>query len=98
MRFSQTNCLLGKRRSLLDIDSQQFEEIFSLGFEDHGRAAVDPNKSDGKYDPKTYESIRGIRMSDGISAAVINGETYLLTANEGDSRAWQAAARPIRTR
>lgn len=31
-------------------------------------------------------------MPDGISAAVINGETYLLTANEGDSRAWQAGS------
>lgn len=92
MRFSQTNCLLGKRRSLPDIDSLQFEEIFSLGFEDHGRAAVDPNKSDGKYDPKTCENIFGIRMPDGISAAVINGETYLPTANEGDSRAWQAGS------
>ena len=31
-------------------------------------------------------------MPDGISAAVINGETYLLTANDGDSRAWQAGS------
>lgn len=74
--------------AVLYIDSLQFEDIFSLGFEDYGRVAVDLNKSDGKYDPKTYENIRGIRMPDGISAAVINGETYLLTANEGDSRAW----------
>ena len=35
-------------------------------------------------------------MPDGISAAVINGETYLLTANEGDSRAWQAEQRLLR--
>ncbi len=31
-------------------------------------------------------------MPDGISAAVINGETYLLTVKEGDSRAWQAGS------
>ena len=31
-------------------------------------------------------------MPDGMSAAVINGETYLLTAKEGDSRAWQAGS------
>lgn len=78
--------------AVLDIDTQQFENIFSLGFEDHSRVAVDLNKSDGKYDPKTYEHIKGIRMPDGISTAEINGETYLLTANEGDSRAWPVGA------
>lgn len=74
--------------AVLNIETKQFENIFSLGFEDYSKVAVDLNKSDGKYDPKTYENIKGIRMPDGISAAVINGETYLLTANEGDSRAW----------
>ncbi len=74
--------------AVLNIDTLQFENILSLGFEDHSKVAVDLNKSDGKYAPKTYEHIKGIRMPDGISAATINGETYLLTANEGDSRAW----------
>ena len=74
--------------AVLDLDTLQFEHVFSLGFEDYGKVAVDLNKSDGAYSPKTYESIRGIRMPDGIATAVINGETYLLTANEGDSRAW----------
>lgn len=76
--------------AVLDIAAQQFENIFSLGFEDHSKVAVDLNKSDGRYDPKTYDNIKGIRMPDGISAAVTDGETYLLTANEGDSRAWPA--------
>ena len=76
--------------AVLNIDTLQFENIFSLGFEDHSKVAIDLNKSDGEYSPKTYENIKGIRMPDGISAATINGETYLLTANEGDSRAWPA--------
>ena len=76
--------------AVLNIDTLQFENIFTLGFEDHSKVSIDLNKSDGKYDPKTYENIKGIRMPDGISAATINGETYLLTANEGDSRAWPA--------
>lgn len=74
--------------AVLNIDTLQFENIYSLGFEDHSKVAVDLNKSDGKYSPKTYEHIKGIRMPDGISTAAVNGETYLLTANEGDSRAW----------
>lgn len=78
--------------AVLNIDTLQFENIFSLGFEDHSKIAIDLNKSDGKYDPKTYENVKGIRMPDGIAAATINGETYLLTANEGDSRAWPVGA------
>lgn len=74
--------------AVLNMDTLQFENVFSLGFEDHSKVAIDLNKSDGKYAPKTYENIKGIRMPDGISAATINEETYLLTANEGDSRAW----------
>ena len=74
--------------AVLNISTLQFDNIFSHGFEDHSKVAIDLNKSDGVYDPKTYENIRGIRMPDGISTAVIGGETYLLTANEGDSRAW----------
>ncbi len=30
-------------------------------------------------------------MPDGISSCVIDGETYLITANEGDSREWEQA-------
>ena len=76
--------------AVLNIAAKQFENIFSLGFEDHSKVAIDLNKSDGVYDPKTYETIKGIRMPDGISVATMNGQTYLLTANEGDSRAWPA--------
>ena len=76
--------------AVLNIQTKQFENIFSLGFEDHSKVAIDLNKSDGVYDPKTYEKLKGIRMPDGISVATIGGQTYLLTANEGDSRAWPA--------
>ena len=76
--------------AVLDIDSLQFENIFSLGFENHSSVAIDLDKSDGTYNPKTYENVKGIRMPDGIAAAVIDGETYLLAANEGDSRVWPA--------
>lgn len=74
--------------AVLNIRAKQFENVFSLGFEDHSKVAIDLNKSDGVYAPETYEKIKGIRMPDGISVATISGQTYLLTANEGDSRAW----------
>lgn len=76
--------------AVLNLDSLKFENIWSLGFEDYSRVDIDLNKSDGIYAPARYSGLKGIRMPDGIACTVINGETYLLTANEGDSRAWPA--------
>ena len=72
----------------LDLDNETFTNIDSAGFEDHGQVAVDINKEDETYAPKTYPGLLGIRMPDGISLYETNGQTYLLTANEGDSREW----------
>lgn len=78
--------------AVLDINAKKFIDIYSVGFEDYSRISVDLDKSDETYQPATYENIKGIRMPDGISVCTINGETYLLTANEGDSRAWPVSS------
>ena len=74
--------------AVLDLASKTFTGIYSAGFEDHSKTPVDIDKKDEKYAPKTYGSLLGIRMPDGIAAFEQNGKTYLLTANEGDSREW----------
>lgn len=78
--------------AVLDMNEKSFTDIYSVGFEDYSKIAVDLDKSDETYKPATYEKIRGIRMPDGISVCTIKGETYLLTANEGDSRAWPVSS------
>ena len=74
--------------AVLDIASKTVTGIYSAGFEDYSTTLVDIDKKDETYDPKTYESLMGIRMPDGIAAFEQDGKTYLLTANEGDSREW----------
>ena len=74
--------------AVLDLDSEEFTGIYSVGFEDYSKVKIDIDKKDETYAPKTYESLRGIRMPDGISLYEADGETYLITANEGDARAW----------
>ena len=74
--------------AVLDIAAKTFSGIYSAGFEDYSATPVDIDKKDETYSPKTYESLMGIRMPDGIAAFTQNGKTYLLTANEGDSREW----------
>lgn len=76
--------------AVLDLEAAVFTGIYSIGLEDYSTVAVDIDKKDETYEPKTYDSLRGIRMPDAISLVNINGTDYLLTANEGDSRSWES--------
>ena len=72
--------------AVLDIAKAEFTGVYPLGFQDYGTTKVDLQKND-TIELKNYENVYGIKMPDGISVTTIGGKTYLLTANEGDSRA-----------
>ncbi|MDD6488495.1 MAG: choice-of-anchor I family protein [Clostridia bacterium] len=74
--------------AVLDFSTNTFKGIYSVGFENYSEFAVDIDKKDEVYSPKKYDSLRGIRMPDGISLVTVDGTDYILTANEGDSRDW----------
>ena len=74
--------------AVLDIAGGAFTGVYSVGFEDYSRVPVDLGNDDGTYAPQTYENLKGIRMPDAVSLYQADGTTYLITANEGDSRAW----------
>ena len=74
--------------AVIDLDSLQVTGIYSAGYEDYSTTTVDIDKKDEAYNPKTYESLKGIRMPDGIALYSVDGTDYLVTANEGDSREW----------
>ena len=73
--------------SVLDIEKKEFTGIYSVGFEDYSKVAVDLVE-DGTYEAKTYDNLVGARMPDGIALYENDGKTYLVTANEGDAREW----------
>lgn len=72
--------------AVLDIDKAQFTGVYPLGLQDYSQTKIDLQKDD-KIELKNYENVYGIKMPDGIAVTAIGGKTYLLTANEGDSRA-----------
>ena len=74
--------------AVLDLSDNTFSGIYSAGFEDYSETAVDIDKKDETYKAQTHESLMGIRMPDALSLFQSGGSTYLLTANEGDSREW----------
>ena len=71
----------------LDIEKGEFTSIRGLGFQDYSEVEVDARK-DKKAELNQEPKLRGIYMPDGITAYEADGKTYLLTANEGDSREW----------
>lgn len=71
--------------AVLNIASGEFTGVYPLGFQDYGKTEVDLQKND-IVELGNYPNVYGIKMPDGISATTIGGQTYLLTANEGDSR------------
>ena len=74
--------------AVIDLDSLKVTGIYSAGYEDYSTTAVDIDKKDEAYNPAVYESLRGIRMPDGVALYNVDGVDYIVTANEGDSREW----------
>ncbi len=73
--------------AVLDLNSEMFTGVYSIGFQDHSQVPVDLIRND-KYSPATYDTVVGARMPDGIALYTVGGTDYILTANEGDSREW----------
>lgn len=68
--------------------------ILPLGYKDYGLPGngLDASDRDPRDAPEinitTYPGLKGLYMPDGIQAFKTAGTTYLVTANEGDSREW----------
>lgn len=74
--------------AFIDLASAAVTGVYSVGYEDYSQTAIDIDKKDETYQPKIYDSLRGIRMPDGIALYHIGDAEYIVTANEGDSREW----------
>ncbi|ATU46608.1 alkaline phosphatase [Acinetobacter junii] len=74
----------------IDIAQQKVTDIYPLGYKDHGVMGneLDVSDRDSKIDIKTWVGLVGMYQPDSIANYQVNGQTYLVTANEGDSREW----------
>jgi Ca2+-binding RTX toxin-like protein len=76
----------------LDIESGQITEIKPLGYKNHNLAGNGLDASDrdgpnntGKINIQNWP-VLGMYQPDAIASFTVNGQTYLITANEGDAR------------
>jgi hypothetical protein len=78
--------------AVLRIPASAFQDIIPLGYKDHSLSGngLDASDRDGRINIANWP-VLGMYMPDGISAFEVNGQTYLLTGNEGDARANEEA-------
>lgn len=72
---------------VLDLATNSFSRIVGLGVKDFNSAAnaIDPNHKDGRIELRAA-AVKGFYQPDAIAAYQANGQTYLVMANEGDTR------------
>jgi len=73
--------------AIVDIASSTVSSIVALGYKDHSVEGngLDANKED-KAANIELQPLMGMYMPDTITSYTVDGETYIVTANEGDSR------------
>ena len=84
--------------AVVDLTTATVTDLWSLGTKDHGVAdnALDPSDRDDAFSLRTVPGLQGLYMPDGIASYAAGGETYLVTANEGDAREWGDYVEPAR--
>lgn len=75
---------------ILDLNTERFTEVKSLGFKDHSIIGnnLDASNEDGGINIHT-RPVLGMYQPDAIASYRVNGNTYLVTANEGDARDYE---------
>ena len=73
--------------AVLDIASATFTDILPLGLKDHSLPGngLDASNRDNGINIQNWP-VFGMYMPDALDTYVVNGETFFVTANEGDSR------------
>jgi 5'-nucleotidase len=90
--------------AVVDLASATVDEILPLGFVDHSAAGhgIDPSDRDPQdapaFDIRTFQGLKGMYLPDGLVAYEADGETYLVSANEGDAREWGDYVEPARVK
>ena len=75
----------------VNIDTATVTDILPLGLKNHGLAGNELDVSDrdsATINIKTWPGVNGMFQPDAMASYTVGSRTYLVTANEGDARAW----------
>jgi hypothetical protein len=90
--------------AILDLEKLKFTELIGLGFKDHNLPRNKFDASDRDVPGSSNNGIINIRnwpvfgmfLPDAIASYTVGGETYYVTANEGDARDWPGFDEEVR--
>ena len=73
--------------AIVDIAAAEVTALVALGFKDHHlpAAGLDASDKDGVINIRHWP-VLGMYMPDSIAAFAVNGQTFVISANEGDAR------------
>jgi hypothetical protein len=76
--------------AIIDVATGAIDEIVPLGFKNHALLGneLDASDADAAVNIRNWP-IFGMYLPDAIASYQVAGQTYLVTANEGDVREWQ---------
>lgn len=84
--------------AVVNLDQARVERIFPLGAQDLATVAMDVSDRDNKINIATWPGVKSFLLPDAIGSYEVGGKTYLVTANEGDSRDWAAFSEEARVK
>lgn len=88
--------------AIVDVASAWVQQVVPLGYKDHRVVPLDVSDRDGPgngpaINIRTWPvPLFGMYQPDGIASYTAAGRTYLVTANEGDSRSWAGFTEDVR--
>lgn len=84
-------CQENNALAVVDIDNSTVTSILPLGFKDHSLAENALDASDRSGEPLLGAwPVKGMYQPDAIASYSVGGKTYIVTANEGDAREYNA--------
>jgi len=86
--------------AIVDIERAVVKRVVPLGYKNHGRAGneLDASDRDGAINIRRWRNVFGMYMPDAIASYEVDGQTYLVTANEGDARDYTGFAEEARVK
>ncbi|AOF87570.1 hypothetical protein BSY239_2338 [Hydrogenophaga sp. RAC07] len=74
----------------VNIATATVTNVLPLGYKDHGAVGNELDVADDEkvINIRNWAGVRGMYLPDSMASYAVAGQTYLVTANEGDARAW----------
>ncbi|MGF1477243.1 MAG: choice-of-anchor I family protein [Geminicoccaceae bacterium] len=81
--------------AVLDLETPSVTDVIGLGFKDHSVIGLDANDTDEAVNIRTWP-VLGLYQPDAIAAYEVEGQSYLITVNEGEVRNYDGWSEEVR--